>query len=243
MNGRAPTAPPPARPRRRGVTLMEIMVVLVIMAGVTAVVVPSTYALFDLEQRGAARDLAQTYKFLIQEATMRNVTFRIAYNLTDNSYQIEMGDADTLVFGNPEARRKYEDEQERKLKMFTKEDRDAEAQKDEQRFGGLDVSGFEEKVGLPSGSAWGFVYTPQYPEPQRYEETKEEDAPPQIVYSYIFSNGEAEYTVVRVVSQDDPEDGYSIEVEPVSGRVRVESELIEAGQSLDWLPADLPTFH
>ena len=222
---------------------MEIMVVLVIMGGVMAIVVPSTYAVFDLEQRGAARDLAQTYKFLIQEATMRNVTFRVAFNLTDNSYQIEMGDADTLVFGSPEARQKYEDAQDQKLRMFSKEDREAEAQKDEQKFGGLDISGFEGKVALPDGSAWGFVYTPQYPEPQHFVATKEDDAPPQIVYSYVFANGEAEYVVVRIVSQSDPEDGYSVEVEPVSGNVRVESELIEAGQSLAWLPTDLPTLH
>lgn len=227
---------------RSGMTLLEIMVVIAIMVAVTAIAVPSTYALFDLEQRGAARDLANTYKFLVQEAAMRNVTFRVAFNLDDNSYTVEMGDPDTLVFSSPEARAKYEEDQERKLKMFSKDARQEATEEQEQktRFAGLDMAGFESKVTLPGNSAWGFVYTPQYSEPQVWHE-KKEDEPPQIVYSYVFANGEAEYAVIRIVNQDDPEDGYSIEVEPVSGNVRVESELIEVGKSLSWLPTEAPT--
>lgn len=228
---------------RSGLTLLEILVVLAIMGGLTAVAVPSMNALFDLEQRGAARDLAATYKFLVQEAAMRNVTFRIAYNLDDNTYTIEVGDPDTLVFSNPEARARFEEEREDQLKMFTKDAREEAEAEDERktRFAGLSMPGMEGKVALPGNSAWGFVYTPQYTEPQVWEEKKNEDDPPKIVYSYVFANGEAEYTVVRIVSIDDPEDGYSIEVEPVSGNVRVEGDLIEIGQSLSWLPSEAPT--
>ena len=117
---------------------------------------------------------------------------------------------------------------------------DVEEEEQKTRFAGLDMPGFEAKVPLPGNSAWGFVYTPQYPEPQVWHE-KKEDEPPQIVYSYVFANGEAEYAVIRIVNQDDPEDGYSIEVEPVSGNVRVESDLIEVGKSLSWLPTEAPT--
>jgi hypothetical protein len=41
---------------------------------------------------------------------------------------------------------------------------------------------------------------------------------------------------------DDPEDGYSVEVEPVSGVVTVDSELTDIGSSLAWLPSEGPTF-
>lgn len=229
---------------RSGMTLLEILVVLAILGVVTAIAIPTTNALFDLEQRGAARDLASTYKFLVQEASLRNLTFRVAYNLSDNTYQIEVGDPESLVFSSPEEREKYEDERQRKLKLFSKDAREKEEseQAQKERFAGLDSPGFESKVALPGNSAWGFVYTPQYPEPQTWQEPKDEDEPPQIVYSYVFANGEAEYTVIRIVSIDDPEDGYSVEVEPVSGHVRVVSELIEIGQSLAWLPTEAPSY-
>lgn len=219
---------------------MEIMVVLAIMVGVLAIAVPSVYGIFDLQQRGCARDLALTYKFLVQEATMRNVTFRIAYNLDENSYTIEVGDPSTLVFSSPEARAKYEEEQEHKLRMFSKEDKAKAEQESANKFAGLDMPGFDQKVQLPSNSAFGFVYTPQYDEPQTWHE-KKDDEPQQIVYSYVFANGEAEYTAIRIVAKDDPEDGYSVEVEPVSGEVHVQSELIEVGRSLAWLPSEGPT--
>lgn len=231
------------RARRRGVTLIEIVVVLAIMALVLAVAIPGLSGILDLKQRGAARDLASTYRFLVQEAAMRNVTFRIAYDLEANSYSIEMGDPDTLVFSSPRARQDYEEAQERKLKLFSKPGKDGapEESATAARFAGLDMDGFESKVLLPEGTVWGFVYTPQYDGPQVPKPREHEDDPPQVVYSYVFANGEAEYTVVRVVDADDPEDGFSVEVEPVSGNVRVDAELIEVGASLAWLPAEAPT--
>jgi prepilin-type N-terminal cleavage/methylation domain-containing protein len=229
---------------RSGMTLIEIMVVIAIIAVVTAIALPSMNAVFDLEQRGAARDLAMTYKFLLNEASMRNVTFRIAYNLDDNTYQVEVGDANTLIFSSPEKLEAYQQEQEKKMHLLDKAGAEEAAAATENRFAGLTMEGFESKVELPGNSAWGFMYTPQYGEPQIPVpvDDRKEDAPPNIVYSYVFGNGEAEYTVVRIVSRDDPEDGYSIEVEPVSGVVRVDSDLIDIGKALSWLPTEGPSF-
>lgn len=229
---------------RSGMTLMEIMVVIAVIAVVTAIALPSMNAVFDLEQRGAARDLAMTYKFLLNEASMRNVTFRIAYNLDDNTYQVEVGDPGTLIFSSPEKLEEYQKEQEKKIHLLDKSGAEEARAATENRFAGLTMPGFESKVELPSNSMWGFVYTPQYGAPQVPVpvEDRKEDAPPNVVYSYVFGNAEAEYTVVRIVSRDDPEDGYSVEVEPVSGVVSVDSDLIDIGKALSWLPTEGPSF-
>lgn len=229
---------------RSGMTLIEIMVVIAIIAVVSAIAIPSMSAVFDLEQRGAARDLAMTYKFLLNEAAMRNVTFRIAYNLDDRTYQVEVGDPNTLVFSSPDKLAEYQKEQEKKIHLLDKQGTEVAQDAAEKRFAGLTMEGFTSKVELPGNSAWGFVYTPQYGEAQTPTpaEEKKEDEGPKIVYSYIFGNGEAEYTVVRIVSVDDPEDGYSVEVEPVSGVVTVDSDLVEIGASLSWLPTEAPSF-
>ena len=85
-------------------TLLEIMVSLAIAVGVLVVAIPAIGTIFALEQHRAAKDLALLYQQLNDEAIMRNVTFRIAFNLSDNSYQVEAGDPRTLIFENSEER-------------------------------------------------------------------------------------------------------------------------------------------
>ncbi|MFZ5481027.1 MAG: pilus assembly FimT family protein [Myxococcota bacterium] len=231
----------PSPRARRGMTLIEIMVVLAIMAIVVAIGIPSIRAIFDVQQRGAARELALTYKFLAQEAAMRNVTFRIAYHLDEGWYQVEVGDPDTLVFSDPLAREEYEREREKDVKRLSKEEEEAAAE-EANRFTGLDLPGFTSKVELPSNTVFAWVYTPQYGEavtPSEEPPEKPEDAV--VVYSYVFASGESEHTLVRLVDADDPEDGFTVEVEPLTGNATVESEVTDIGASMAWLPSEAPT--
>lgn len=218
---------------RKGFTLLEMMVVIGVMALTLAVAVPSLSSIWDLEQRGIARELAQTYRFLQSEATLRNVCFRVKYDLDAGGYAIEVGDPSSLVFGSPEEREEAMQAEEKAIKMFdtpglsgmsaplgspTTVSQDGGTGSDK-KFAGLDMSGFNSKVEFPVTTRYGFVYTPQYKDPQAPTpegvERKEEDGP-NVVYSYVFPNGDIEYTVVRLVDSDDPEDGYTIEAEPSS---------------------------
>lgn len=235
------------RAQRAGITLLEIMVVMAIMALILAVAVPSLSSIWDLEQRGIARDLAQTYRFLQSEATLRNVCFRIAYDLDAGGYHIEVGDPNAMVFGNPDEREAAMDAERKAIRLFDKPltpaDGSAPAESTTPQFSGLDMAGFASKVEFPVTTRYGFVYTPEYREPQEPTppdtERKEEDGP-NVVYSYVFPNGDIEYTVVRVVDADDPADGYTVEAEPVSGRVTVDPDLTEVGKTLAWLPDEAP---
>lgn len=236
------------RARRAGITLLEIMVVMAIMALILAVAVPSLSSIWDLEQRGIARDLAQTYRFLQSEATLRNVCFRIAYDLDAGGYRIEVGDPSAMVFGSPEEREAALDAERKAIRLFDKpltpgEGGDAGQEASPAPFAGLDMAGFETKVEFPVTTRYAFVYTPEYREPQEptppETERKEEDGP-NVVYSYVFPNGDIEYTVVRIVDADDPADGYTVEAEPVSGRVTIDPDLTEVGKTLAWLPDEAP---
>jgi type II secretory pathway pseudopilin PulG len=227
-------------------SLLEIMVVMAIMAVVLGIGIPSIRAIFDVQQRGAARELALTYKFLAQEASMRNVTFRIAYHLDEGYYQVEVGDPDTLVFSDPESREEYERDRDKDIKKFTmskKEREEEEAEEeDANKFSNLNLPGFTSKAELPSNTVFAWVYTPQYGEavtPSEEPPEKPEDY--RVVYSYVFASGEAEHTLVRLVARDDPEDGFTVEVEPLTGNTTVESELRDIGESMAWLPEEAPT--
>jgi len=237
------------RQRRQGLTLIEVMVALAIMAAVGAVAVPTLQGVLGLKHRAAAKELAQTYTWLLDEAALRNVSFRVVYNLDQRTWSIEAGDPTTMVFSSPEAREKFDEELEDAMKRFTKREiEEGAAQEIEAKKGrfsgleGLDI-GFETAKPLPDGSLFDFVYTPQY-EKEGLKPTK--DGPPEdpedeaIAYTYIFPDGTAEHTVVRISDEDDPRDGWTIEVLPISGEIRMTDALIDPEESLEWIPEEGP---
>lgn len=231
-------------------TLIEIMVVMAIIALVTAVAIPSLAAVFAFQQRGAVKELAQTYTWLIDEAALRNVTFRVAYNLDRQTWKVEVGDPDTLVFSTPDEREAADEALRDEMSRYTKSELEAAAgavEEDEDgvssgRFEGLSGDLFTAEQELPSGTMFLFVYTPQYPiEGVRPSaEPPEDPADEAIAYSYIFADGSTEHTLVRIVDSDDQEDGYTLEIEPGSGRVQIENEELSPEDALAWLPEEGP---
>ena len=243
----------PAPHPRRGMTLIEIMVVIAVLALVMAVGIPSMAGLLDLQRRGAAKELAQTMGALVDEAALRNVTFRMAFDLDANTWKVEVGDPGTLVFSSPEERQDYERDLHDKMSRYTQREIDEGLAEDELgadptngQFEGLMDASFTTEKALPSDSRFDFVYTPQYAPDGARSELDPGDEPPEeaeertIAYTYIFPDGSAEHTVIRIVDINDPEDGYTIAIEPLTGRVSLTTEVVEPGQSLSWLPVEGP---
>ena len=241
-------------------TLIEIMVVIAILAVVLSVSIISMSGVLGVRQTGAAKELAQTYRFLQNEAALRNVTFRIAFNLDTRSYKIEVGAPDAVVFTNPEDREAYEELLAEKLTDVSLDNLDEANLDDDElellegsrRFEGMNDPALNTEVKMPRGTYIAWVYTPQYGEEPvepgidfavEGEDIDPEslDEQPTIVYSYIFSNGQVEHTLVRIASIDDPEDGLTIEVEPLSGRVELhDAPSFGPSDSMTWLPDEGP---
>jgi hypothetical protein len=94
-------------------------------------------------------------------------------------------------------------------------------------------------VQLPSGMVFGGVYTPQYGELVEPQGEDDEESTLR-VESYIMSNGFVEHTLIQLVDEDDPTDGYTIEIQPLSGRVKLHSELLDPLNRLDFVPEEGP---
>lgn len=226
---------------RAGMTLVEIMVALAIIGIVSAVAIPSLSGVFDVQQRASARDIARLYQFMLSEAALRDVTFRVAYDLDGGSWKVEVGDPDTLVFGTPEEMKEWEEEQLKKTVSRFKKTDPAEADADNPRFADLSYPGLDSDGQLPDNCMFAWVYTPQYGEAQRPSDPPpEEGSPHRIVYSYVFPDGTAEYTMVRIVDSSDEEDGYTVEIEPLSGEARVDADVLDPLQAMSWLPTEGP---
>jgi prepilin-type N-terminal cleavage/methylation domain-containing protein len=209
---------------QRGMSLIEVLVVIAILLAVGAVLVMPVSSYLMLQQNSAARTLATTYELLHDEAVLRNVTFRIAYHLDEGFYDVEVGRPETLIFNDPEARQAYEEKLKAERDRLSTDEKPPEPSPFQRA-----ADRFETHVALPRNTAFGGVYTPQYGELQKPrtedEKSRDEDEPPRVAYSYIFPNGFAEHAVIQVVSASDPEDGYTIEVEPMSGRVHLYPDL------------------
>jgi Tfp pilus assembly protein FimT len=243
--------------------LMEIMVVGAIIAGVFAIALPSTRSLMGVDRQVAAKNLASTYRYLREEATLRNVVFRVAFDLDANTWTVQVGDPDTLIFYDQDTRESFEDELRGELRRYTQREIEAgEAEETVSRLQNFqDVAdetlarlveppempedGSEPEpsasVALPAGTVFAWVQTPQYDKPvEASDDPPKDDEPHSIAYAFIFPNGYAEPAFIRIVDEDDKDDGYTIEVEPLSGRVILHEEEVELDDVLGWLPEEGP---
>ena len=111
------------------------------------------------------------------------------------------------------------------------------------RFEGLESEMFKTEQKLPEGLSFDFVYTPQYGEEGRRpnSEPPEESKDEIIAYSHIFPDNTAEHTVIRIINDEDPEDGYTLEIEPMTGTIKITDQIITPSDSMSWLPDEGPS--
>jgi general secretion pathway protein H len=73
---------------RSGFTLLELVVVLVILAGVAALVVPRLSALQDGETRMAARNIATLLRYLDERAVAGRKSYRLRIDLNEQQLTV-----------------------------------------------------------------------------------------------------------------------------------------------------------
>jgi len=79
---------------------MELVIVLALLAVFLLVAAPSLRAVFGVDLHKAAREMASTLRYVQDEATLRNVTMRIAYDLDNNRWWVEAADGPARIFRN-----------------------------------------------------------------------------------------------------------------------------------------------
>ncbi|MFH1469712.1 MAG: prepilin-type N-terminal cleavage/methylation domain-containing protein [Pseudomonadota bacterium] len=230
---------------RSGFTLVEVMVTIAIILLILGIGIPSMAGLLGLQQRGVVHQLATTFAYLRDEATLRNVTFRIVFDLDKRSWTVQAGSPDATIFENQEDREEWEEELESRLSRFTEREIEEGAAKELEdqtgRFQNLEDITLDAQVELPGGSAFAWVWTPQFEEPQEpHAEAPEDPEENTIVYAHIFPDGQMEPVVIRIVDEDDPDDGWTLIVEPLTGRIHLENTLVEPEDLFEWLPDEGP---
>lgn len=239
------------RRARRGMNLIEVMLVIAILLSLLVIVVPMVGWALKLGHKESATDLVAVYERLRDEAVLRNLTFRVAYHLEDRYYEVEVSEDAALLFADPETRERFEAAQQEKMERSASRfaDTDSNAMIGED---GLSVETasftkvqdkFLKRFDLPSGVVFGGVYTPAYGElvePLRDDPEDLEEHEKTVIYSYILPSGIAEHTFVTLVQEGDPDRGYTIEVEPMTGVVHVDREVRDWRDRFDFVPEEGP---
>ncbi|MCO4771709.1 MAG: prepilin-type N-terminal cleavage/methylation domain-containing protein [Deltaproteobacteria bacterium] len=99
---------------QRGTTLIEIMVVLALAALMMAVAIPTLSTVLGVDKRRASRELAATMRWAYEEATIRNQSMRIAYDLDHNTYWVEAADSEVRIHKDWRAREAFDEYLEEK---------------------------------------------------------------------------------------------------------------------------------
>jgi type II secretion system protein H len=87
--------------RERGFTITELMIVIAIMGGVTAVATPSISRwLTSIRLESATRELASTLQLARVKAITQNTSIRINFDTTVHTYQMQQRNAADLTAWN-----------------------------------------------------------------------------------------------------------------------------------------------
>lgn len=223
--------------RRAGFTLIELMVAIVLLAGVVGMAVPYVNSMFGVTVRESSRKLSGTLRYFFDRAAITGKTYRVAINLDRHAWWVEVNDSEkeALVYRDE---REREDGEKRQADLLEEMDRQRKlaigaastltvplADQVLATFSRVDDAEAKPVI-LPDSVAVLGVWTPQYSEVQRpAEEPPKDEAKDQVVYVHLFPGGYAERAFIYIGDGD--EDVYTLEMEPLTGRVLIHNEEIE----------------
>lgn len=219
--------------RQHGMTLMEMMVVILLLGLVLAGGIPSFNALTHARLRKDATRLAGTIRYLYNQAALKGLCMRLTFDLKLNTYQVEAStDGRCLIDSEQltayQAKRKEEEEKRKeKQKKSTSTSTSTiggwsgekpislELKKTMfQQINGslLRKRGFAKEVTLDA------VFV------EHQKEAYRKDAGPRYAYLHCFPLGRCERAMIYL--KDTRETVFSLEVIPLTGRVVIHSERV-----------------
>ncbi len=222
------------RARQRGITLIEIMVVLFIIAAAFAAVLVTARASNRASAKASAGKLAAAIRYTYDRAVTTGGYYRLVFDLSANKYWVERSDERFYLVRDKEeapGRGRAPDEEEEERRRREEEERNkiqytgiaAQVQPPPQprraRFQAFSDTTLP-KVDL-KGCRVRDIYTRRQREP--YTEGR--------AYLYFFPDGHTERAVIHVADPDGVV--FTLTVQPLTGRVMVQTGDLAPARGFD----------
>ena len=94
---------------QQGLTLIEVVVVLALVGVLLLAAVPSMRAVMGVDLKSASRELAASLRYVYDEASVRNVVMRVAYDLDNHTWWVEAADSDVRIFSSRKEREAFDE--------------------------------------------------------------------------------------------------------------------------------------
>ncbi len=199
-----------SRIKQKGFTLLEVLIVVGLMAMVTALAVPGIGIATRASLEGSTRDLATTIRSAFDESQLKGRVFRVVFDLDESIYWVEQGPQNLVLQSE-----KQKEERGRLNARLSKDE--LEAQK-KPTFG-ISKGVTRDKKSLPMGVKFTDILASNHKDPM----TKG------LVYTHIFPHGFVEKTIIHVKDKMGHE--ASLIVDPISGKSRFEGGYFKEGAS------------
>lgn len=197
-------------PNQSGMTLIEIMVVVAIIAAIMVLGGTILFPGDEAQLRDQATRLTGAIQYVYNEAAIKNKYYRFVFNLDEKSYHVESSTEPFTVSREapPEGKAPPEEGEEG--------DENAAGQGNPTAFVAED-SYLIKPVKFPDSLKIKDITVLHLPERQEQG----------IVYAYFLPNGWAEPMVINLCNEDE-EYFYSLEVNPLTGKSLIREEYYEA---------------
>ncbi len=200
---------------RRGFTLLEITISLVLLVMALSVAMPGLESLTGVRMRSAAGQLAGSLRALYDESALTGKTCRMAFDLDARTYWPECAPNGARLSAIKEESRdgqrfvdKAAQQQEVERMAELQRDNPIEAQIEAKTPFARYQDDTNKRMQLPDGVSFGWVWTPH--QTQKYTAG---DA-----YLYFFPQGNAERGLIALTHGDD---AITVAVSPLTGKVKL----------------------
>lgn len=214
------------RPTKNGFTLIELLVTIVIVGLIMSLAIGQMGKLLSWDMKASARKLASTIRYLYNKSATEGVTLRLVFDIDGGSYWVEgTSEHFTLTKEEEESlikKEKREKEEKRPVAEGEKKKEEKEGKEEESVLKVKEATFTPEEsrllkqVSLPKGVFFKDIYAEH--QIDRLSSGK--------AYIYFFPRGYVERSVINLRNAKD-DIHYSLEVNPISGSVKIESEYKE----------------